>query len=166
MGGGGNLILKSYALHRLDTVPGAAPPGIDREQRECGAGSNGSWGTQLSQKMPGPRGVTPSFLAGGGGREPATRQATPARSSASGQPGRSPALTCVWSGLRQRRRPEGPERPPGSGARGATATLGPDTVHRAGSSEVEEELLAPRLVTQPHSGCPSNRGRDGERDPG
>lgn len=83
MGGGGNLILKSYALHRLDTVPGAAPPGTDRGQRECGAGNNGSWDTQLSQKMPGPRGVTPSFLAGGGGeekREPATGQATPARS--------------------------------------------------------------------------------------
>lgn len=79
--------------------------------------------------MPGPRGVTPSSLAGGGRsgrRRPACDPSPgPARDSASGRPGPPPALTCVWSRPRLRRRPEGPERPPGSGARGAAATPAP-----------------------------------------
>lgn len=70
---------------------------------------------------------------------------------------------CVRRGLRLRRLPEGPERRPGSGARGAAAALRPHTVRRAGRGEAEGGLLAPRPVAPSHSGCPSRRGRDGER---
>lgn len=132
--------------------------------------SNGSWGTQLSQVMPGPRGVTPSSLAGGrrsGSRRPARR---PQSGAAPGQlPGTAGPAACSYLRV-ERAEAAAPPGRAGAAARergrGAAATLCPYPVHRAGRGEAEEGLLAPRPVVQSHAGCPSRRGRDGEQDPG